>query len=135
MSARITMTGFDELIQTLTDAPQDIRTEAMGIIREETEGAAVEMSQRFGFKTGKLRRSVKTSYPSSTILLGLAQATAPHAHLNAFGTQDRKNRAGANRGHGEPLNPGIVEIGKRRRARMFRRFRELLVRRGFQVGE
>lgn len=128
--------GFDALVRELTEAPAEIRTEAMGILREETEGAAVEIGQRYPAHSGTLRRRVKTTYPSSTILLGIVQSTAPHSHLFEFGTKARHNEKGANRGRMPKADPAVVvPIAQRRRARMLRRFREMLVRRGYQVSE
>jgi hypothetical protein len=130
----IKLEGMNELIRALHDAPEQIRDEAMVIVRDETEGAAVEMAQSYPSKTGRLRASVKTSYPSSTLLIGIAQATAPHSHLFEFGTRRRATSGGANRGV-MPAEKSTPAIAQRRRERMTRRLIELLERRGFQVTE
>ena len=124
--------GLDELIQQLTDAPQHIRDEGMVIVREETEGAAAEIVAALPRKTGTLAKRVKTSYPSSTLLVGLVQSTAPHAHLYEFGTKQRSTKAGANRGISGP-HKTTPQIAQKRRERMYRRLREMVTRMGFQV--
>lgn len=128
--------GLDELARFLATAPQEIRTEAMTYVREETEGAAVEIAARYGFHTGKLRGSVKTSYPSEDVLIGVAQATAPHSHLVEWGTRARQTRGGANRGRMPGIDPSqnVAAIAQRRRGRLARRLREMLTRMGFEVG-
>lgn len=137
MSAHVRLDGFDALIRELTDAPEDIKAEAMEYIREETEGAAIELASSFGTLTGRTRAAVKTSYPSSTILVGIAQATSPASHLQMWGTKDRRNRSGANRGRMPAIDASrnIVAIANRRRVRLFQRIKELLTRKGFEVSE
>lgn len=134
MSASVKWTGLDELIQQLTDAPTEIRREGLEIVKEETEGAAIELVQRYPRKTGTLANRVRTYYPSSTILLGKVLSTAPHSHLFHWGTKARKNARGANRGAMPAASPDpLVPIAQRRRARMFRRLAEMLERHGFTV--
>ena len=135
MSARVVMDGLDELITELTKAPEEIRREGMEILREETTGAAVEIGSALGVhrKTGKLLRSLRVTFPSSTILQGIVQLVAPHAHLQ-FGTKARETDQGASRGRMPDIDV-VVPIAQRRRERMYRRMREMLERRGFQVSE
>lgn len=137
MSGRVQMTGLDALMRELTNAPEDIRTEARAIVREATEGAASEMAHRYPVgKTGTLRRRVRTSYPSSVALVGIAQNAAPHSHLYEFGTRQRQTSRGANRGSMPEARPEIVvPIAQKHRARMFDRLVDMLQRRGFQVSE
>lgn len=133
MGAMVKLEGFDELVKQLTNAPKEIRAEAMEIVREETEGAAVDIAAGYPEgPTGNLRRRVKTSYPSSQIIVGIAQSTAPHSHLYEFGTQVRKTDSGANRGSTRP-HPVTVPVARKRRARIFRRLVDLVTRRGFEV--
>lgn len=134
----VQLTGFDELIQQLTDAPDHIREQGFVIVREETEGARTEIetayAQKFKRKTGNLVKRVKTLYPSETLLVGIVQSTAPHSHLVDFGTKKRQNAAGANRGSVKEQTPKIVPtIAQKRRVRMMRRLTQMLERMGFQV--
>jgi len=133
MSARVVMEGLDELITEMTKAPEEIRREGMEILQEETTGAAVEIGSALGVhrKTGKLLRSLRVTFPSSTILQGIVQLVAPHAHLQ-FGTKARETDQGASRGRMPDIDV-VVPIAQRRRERMYRRMREMLERRGFQV--
>lgn len=128
------MDGLDALIRTLTEAPEAIREEGMAIVRETTEGAASEMAHRYTVQTGTLQRRVRTSYPSSRILVGIAQSTAPHAHLYEFGTRARRTASGANRGVMPAASPAVVvPIAQRWRARMYARLAAMLRDRGFVV--
>jgi hypothetical protein len=132
MSARIQWDGLNDLIRDLTNAPRDIRDEGLTIIREETEGAANEISQQYARKTGTLAARVTTEYPSSTILIGIVKSRAPHSHLYEFGTKKRETNAGANRGT-MPEKEVTVPIARRRRSRMYRRLGDMLRAKGFEV--
>lgn len=135
MPARVVWTGLTEFLRDFGSIPERLHTDGMGIIREETEGAAVEIAQAYPRKTGTLAKRVKTFYPSTTILVGLVRSMAPHAHLYEFGTKQRKTANGANRGVMPAANPEVVvPIARRRRARMARRMVDMLRRAGFQVG-
>lgn len=135
MSARVQWEGLDEFLREFGAIPRELHDEGMNIIRGETEGAAVEIAQEYGRHqhTGRLARSVRTSYPSSTVLVGLVRSAAPHSHLFEFGTKSRKTFKNANRGT-MPATSVTVPIARRRRARMARAMVELLRRKGFQVG-
>ncbi len=131
MSGGVKLEGLDDLRQQLTNAPEEIRTEAMGILRECTEGAASDMAHRF---KGSLSKTVKTTYPASAALIGIAQNTAPHAHLYAFGTKPRQTARGANRGRMPAASPEIVvTIARTWRERMVTRLMAMLATRGFLV--
>jgi len=132
-NAKVVWSGLDEFLREFGSIPHDLHEEGMAIIREETEGAAVEIAQQYPRVTGTLASRVRTSYPSTTILVGLVKSAAPHAHLYEFGTKTRANRQGANRGR-MPATQVTVPIARRRRARMARRMVELLRRKGFEVG-
>lgn len=134
MSVKVQWTGLDEFLREFGSIPEQLHDEGMGIIREETEGAAVEIAQGYGRKTGRLARLVKTFYPSSTVLVGIVKSMAPHAHLYEFGTRRRQTANGANRGT-MPEKSVTVPVARRRRARMARRMVEMLRRKGFQVGD
>ncbi len=134
MSGGVKVTGLQDVMQQLTHAPRALREDAMAIVREETEGAAIEMQQQYARKTGTLAARVKTAYPVSGALIGIAQSTAPHSHLYEFGTRVRSTKAGANRGV-MPEKPTTPQIAQRRRARMARRLIELVKSHGFQVDE
>ncbi len=129
---KVRWTGLTEFLREFGSIPQALHSEGMDIIRDETEGAAVEISQQYARKTGTLAKRVKTSYPSSSILVGIAQSTAPHAHLYEFTHKNRQRRDGS-RTTFKGRNV-TVPIARRRRARMARRMVELLRRKGFNVG-
>ncbi len=140
MSTRVQWSGLKELIQQLTDAPEDIRQDGLGILREEVEAAADEMRAAYPQgPTGQLRRSVKVDFPSSQILVGVVRNTAPHAHLYEFGTQRRETASGANRGQievgraGGGGKPVTVPISRKHRREMFERMKAMLKDKGFEV--
>lgn len=132
MRGGVKLEGFEALRHALVTMPQEIRAEAMEIVRDETEGAAVEISQAYARRSGTLAARVKTSYPASGAMVGVALSTAPHSHLYEFGTRQRKTKSGANRG-AMPANAVTPQIAKRRRERMARRLIEMVKRFGFEV--
>lgn len=132
MSARVQITGLSELIHAITSAPEEIREEARGIIRDTTEAAARDIAQGYPEKTGRLRRRVKTAYPSSDIVVGIVQSSAPHSHLYEWGTAQRKTDSGANRGR-MPEKNVTPPIARRHRDAMFGRLAAMLRRRGWVV--
>lgn len=136
MSAHVRIEGLDELIQQLTDAPKEVRDEGYEILKEETQAAGVATAALLSShrSSGKLARSLRVVFPSSTILVGLVQIVAPHAHLQ-FGTKRRQTSKGANRGASVEWMNAFVSIAQRHRDRMVRRLREALARRGYQVTE
>lgn len=136
MSNHIRLDGFDAFVRQLQTLPEEIRAEARGILVDETEQAAAEIAQRYrAGGTGNLQRSVRTRYPSESVLIGIAQATAPHAHLYEWGTRDRRGPGGAYRGRMPAADRArnIVAIADRHRARLRQRLADLLRRIGFQV--
>jgi hypothetical protein len=133
MSVRVHWTGLQEFLREFGAIPRELQSEGMAIIRDETEGASIEMAQGYARKSGKLAKSVRTFYPSSSILVGIARATAPHSHLFEFGTRRRQTLGGANRGT-MPEKEVTVPIARRRRERMARRLVEMLRGKGFKVG-
>lgn len=132
--------GLEELILELTHAPDEIRRDAMEILREEVEDAAAEIRQAYPVgETGNLRKGVKTDFPSSTLLIGRVISAAKHSHLYEFGTMTRQTASGASRGRVEPLGAGgrpqpvTVPIARRHRRKMFERMKDLLIKKGFKV--
>jgi hypothetical protein len=133
MSARLQWSGLNEFLREFHALPETLRADGMEIVREETTGAAAELARGYAQKTGALARSVKVEFPSAARLIGIVVNTSPHSHLYDFGTQVRRNRAGANRGR-MPAARVMVPIVQRRRAHMTRRLEDLLRQNGFQVG-
>lgn len=125
MSGRVQVTGLDELMKAMHDAPVEIRTEAMSIVRDETESAATEIKQEYVRKTGTLAARVATSYPSSTTLVGIVRSAAPHSHIYEFGTKQRRTKSGANRGV-MPANEVTPVVATRHRRRMYDRLIAML---------
>jgi hypothetical protein len=140
MSVRMVLDGLDELITELGKQPKEIRDRGLVIVREETEGAAEELRQHYPeasrtvHGTGTLRSRVRTFYPSTTILTGIVQSMAPHAHLWHWGTKVRQTDRGANRGRMPKPNPEpLVPIARRRRLSMNRRLADMLRGLGYVV--
>lgn len=137
MSVQLKWSGLTEFLKEFGSIPQVLHEEGMAIIREETEGAAVEIAQAYGRArhTGRLASSVRTIYPASSLLIGIVKSVAPHSHLFEFGSKQRRTQSGANRGAMPKADPPItVPIARRRRSRMARRLVDLLRKHGFQVG-
>jgi hypothetical protein len=136
MSAHIRWDGFDSFLREFQALPEALRTEGLAIVQEETTGAAVEITQRYGRKTGTMARRVRVEFPNSKLLVGAVVSAAPHAHLYEFGTGNRQTAKGANRGRMPAADPPvIIPIARKRRARMRRRLVELLRRHGFAIGD
>ena len=131
----VDLAGFEALIQELRNAPDDIRSDAMDIVRDTTEAAAAEIREAYPRgPTGNLKKRVQTFYPGSTVLAGIVKSTAPHSHLYEFGTRDRKTKAGANRGRMPKPNPEITpRIAVKHRTQMFKRLVDMLRGKGFEV--
>jgi hypothetical protein len=132
VSMGLRLDGLEALIRQLSDEPDAVRADGMVIVREETEGAAADIIQAYPAKTGNLRSRVRTYYPSTTLLVGVVRSAAPHSHLYEFGTVQRKNRYGANRGR-MPADKVTPVIAQRRRERMVHRMADMMRRRGYQV--
>jgi hypothetical protein len=135
VSVKLHWEGLTEFLKEFGSIPQQLHEEGMAVIREETEGAAVEIAQQYGQArhTGHLAKNVRTFYPSTSILAGIVRSASPHSHLYEFGTRQRRTQNGANRGT-MPAKAVTVPIARRRRARMARRLVDLLRRKGFNVG-
>ncbi len=127
----IKWTGFEEFLREFGSIPEQLHEEGRQILTEETEGAAQEIRQAYGphRKTGALESRVRTSYPSTTVLVGLVQSKAPHAHLFEFDHKKRGSKGGVVRGRAT-----TVPIARRRRERMYRRMADMLRRHNFNVG-
>jgi len=137
--SRVEVTGLEELLKAMGDAPAEIKADGMMIVRETTEGAAAEIRGNYpeashtAGGTGTLRARVNTSYPSSTVLVGIVRSQAPHAYIYEHGTGTRQTGKGYNRGVMPPhrVTPAIAV---RWRARMYARLGDLLRRTGlFEV--
>lgn len=122
---------FQQIIAWLTTADRLVRDEALAVVRDETEGAAREIAARARRKSGALARSVRTEFPSETIILGKVRVASPHAHLQ-FGTKERRTRAGWRRG-AMPNVDVLVGIARARRSRIASRLRTVAERNGFTV--
>lgn len=134
----VVIDGLDELLQELTNAPKEIRQEAFGILREETEGARSEIATEYSrrSKSGTLASRVETYYPAESALIGIVRSTAPHSHLIEFGTKQRFTKRYGNKR--QAVNRGAVEgdkvtpkIAQRHRDQLYRRLADMLERRGY----
>jgi hypothetical protein len=157
VSAKVTLDGFEALVRHITDSPQVIRDEGMGIVSEESTGAETEIAGKYPVRAygrnadrGTLRGRVRTEFPSSSILVAVVRSTAPHSHLYEFGTRDRYTGArnwrtskGERRSKStgkrwafrgkSPEHPVTVPIARARRSRMTRRLAEMVRRQGYEV--
>lgn len=135
MSVKVQLTGLDELVRAMWEAPAAIRAEGLAIVREATEGAASEIRRNYPEQshtatgTGNLVRSVQTTYPSSTVLAGIVRVAAPHAFIYEEGTAPRRTAKGYNRGV-MPSHRVVPVVAPKYRARMFERLAELVERTG-----
>jgi hypothetical protein len=136
MSGGVKVTGLTELLKAMTDAPKEIREQGMVVVKDETEQAARDYISGLPRVTGHLQNNVKTTYPAaSSILLGIVRSSSPHSHLVEKGTKQRRTSGGANRGVMPriPAAERMSTIAPIRRARMYRRLADILVRMGFEV--
>jgi hypothetical protein len=133
----VDLAGFEALIAELRNAPEDIRADAMAIVRETTEAAAQEIREAYPKgPTGNLKSRVKTYYPSESVLAGIVRSTAPHSHLYEFGTRERKTKTGANRGRMPRPSPEVTPpIAIRHRASMFTQLVAMLRGKGFEIAD
>jgi hypothetical protein len=124
---------FQQIIAWLTTADRLVRDEALAVVRDETEAAAREVTASVRRKSGKLARSVRTEFPSETIIVGKVRVRSPHSHLNFFGTKERFTRRGAKRGAMPDDSGRFVGIARARRSRIASRLRSVAERHGFTV--
>jgi phage gpG-like protein len=130
----------------MTNLPKELNAEGFAIVQENTEGAASEIRLKYPGKhsiprhgtwpqqttSGNLRDRVKTSYPSSTILIGTVKSTAPHAGLYEFGTQTRHTDSGATRG-ASPPHPVTVPTARKYRRKMETELIAMVQRHGLET--
>jgi hypothetical protein len=135
MSGSIKMSGLTELQKFISEADEDIRTEATTIVHEATEQTAREWRRRMPRgETGNLQAGLTTKYPAANEIVGVTLSSAPHSHLVEFGTKNRKTKSGADRGKMPKLegdNAGF--IAQRNRSQMYNRLLQMIKRFGFEI--
>jgi hypothetical protein len=134
VSARIQLSGFDELKAALRRLPDDLTAEAGHITEAAANAAAVDIRRAYPVRTGNLRNHVTvTHFEKGRFSAGaIVKNTATHAWIFENGTQARHTDLGSNRGS---MPPGhvFVPIAIRERRRMYDRLKDLLARRGLVV--
>jgi len=109
MSARLTITGLDELRYALTHLPAQLAEEAEAIIDNRAELMKAEVYQRYPKRTGNLRKGLVIKDAARGVHVpGLRVVNrAAHAWLFENGTEARHTKLGADRG---AMPPGRVFI-------------------------
>lgn len=137
MSASIRWEGLDELRAALRSLPDDLATEAEGIVLGEAQAAHDEILASYTERTGNLKagmflfKSAVSRYGVGVVVMNRAK----HSHLFEYGTQVRHTAAGAHRGVMPAAPAGLRFVPKiiRHRARMYDRLKALLVSHGLLV--
>ena len=135
MSAEVRWTGLHELIQTLTNAPGELREEGFEIVREAANQASREIVAAYPVgPSGNLRARVRVETLESTLLIAKVISAAPHSHLYEFGTTERKTDSGASRGR-MPKAPVTPDVAQKWRVWMYEQLKALVERKGFSLSE
>lgn len=134
MSARVVLTGFEELRAALRQLPSELTEEATFIVKAAAEEAARRIVDRYPTVEGNLKDGVKVR-DLSVGKFGVGKqvrSTARHAHLYEYGTQVRHTDLGYNRGS-MPARPVFVEEVVRKRRQMYERLIQMMQKHGLTV--
>jgi len=105
-------TGLEEFVVELRDVGDTLTAEAHAILLARAEAAKTAIAAAYPVQTGRLQGGLRLSTPRGrgVNLAGMVlRQTAPHGHLYEYGTQERQNKAGANRGR-MPAHPTFKPI-------------------------
>jgi len=98
-------TGLDAFLDELRDVGSALTAEASAILSANAEAAKTAIAAAYPVQTGKLQQGLVVRRTRGSLVAGvLLVQTAPHGHLYEYGTQERQNKAGANRGR-MPAHP------------------------------
>lgn len=136
--------GLDELRWHLTNLPQELSDQAQGIVRTAAHRAALRIANRYPVSGRAKKRSGKRLRAGVSVkeemshygARAVVRSAAPHAHLWEWGTEQRQNARGVNRGAMVPSKygaPVFVPVVEEERARMFAAFIEMLRHAGIQL--
>ena len=137
MSVRIQWDGMNEFQQALRQLPKALTGEAADIVQQHAEASARTIQANYpDGPSGNLKRGVRTQVDRSPFgVRGVVRSGAKHAHLFEFGTQQRRNSHGANRGRmpKAPVGQAAIPVFIRERRKMTLELIELVRRAGFEV--
>lgn len=121
-------------LQELRKLPESLRGDGARVVAGAASKAAQELRRAYTEgPTGNLKAGIKVETNATKFGTGaVVKVTAKHAHLYEFGTQIRRNKAGANRG-AMPPKPTAIPVFIRRRREMYEQLIDLLERQGLQV--
>jgi len=155
MSIEVRWEGMNEFRKALKDLPEELHSEASDIVMAHANEAAILARDAYPVRTtglnpsllrktrwfppGSLKSRVRAPRNESKVLLAKfrVRSDAPHAHLFEYGTKERRNKSGANRGAmpEAPENQAFVGYATRVRRRMVVALIALVRRAGFEVLE
>lgn len=130
MAAPGEFSGMAELIRSLQALPEELQTEAEGVVQATADLMAAELRRDYPAHSGNLREQVRVdSEPGANgRVRARVRATAKHAHLYEYGTVQRFTKSsGANRGT-MPARPTFVPAAVRNRKRMVEKLTDVLRR-------
>lgn len=143
MSARVEITGLDDLERLLREAPRSMTREAANIIEGIVNGAAVDIQRKYPrsakhqYKGDKKVRHLQDEMKVITIdddfsAGAILRNNAPHARIFEFGSSARHTINGAFRGSMPAAHTffGVVNPAKRR---MNLLLTAMVERHGFEV--
>ena len=133
---RLVITGLDELREALRTLPEELTTEAAGIVLGTANAAAHEIVNAYPEGTGNLRKGVRVEGAREGFgVRAVVVNKAKHAWIFENGTVVRKTGEGWNRGAMQPPGRVFIPIMRRHRAAHIRKLIELVSRRGLVVTE
>jgi hypothetical protein len=133
MSSKLVLEGLDGFRAALRQLPQELAQEAGDIVSGAATTAGEQIQRAYGEKTGRLRRGVKVTQEQAQFgARAIVRSTAPHASIYEYGTKQRRNSKGANRGTMPAFHAAIPIIVGARKS-MVSKLVQLVRRAGFQV--
>lgn len=150
MSARLTIVGWNELIDGLTKLPAALQLEAEAAVSKAAHATASSVKAAYeqrrsptstrtmkgGIKKARKHLAdsveIETSESGSGVAKATVKVTAPHAHFYEFGTQNRQWEGGKSTGAAE-ARPTLLPEALRRRRQMVNDLIAIVERTGLTV--
>lgn len=138
MGIKLNLEGMNALRDALRQLPEDLATEAAGIVSGYANEAQRQIASGYPQgPTGNLRRGVRVIHNAGRRVstTSIVKSTAPHAWIFENGTANRVTNRGANRGRmpkpldAERMLPKVIRL----RARMVQELIHLVEKHGFTV--
>lgn len=108
--AGVIWSGLDRFLDELRGLDVAVSTDAHAILTGRADDAKTAIAAAYPVRSGALRAGLVIRPARRPLLAGCTLVqTAPHGHLYEHGTEDRENKAGANRGR-MPATPTFVPI-------------------------